>query len=329
MDTLQQMRAFVRIVESGSFTAAAATLDTTTGAVSRAMAGLEARLRSRLLNRSTRHVAVTPAGELYLERCRRILADIEMAEEEAGNALTRPAGKLRIRSFASVGQHYILPAVGAYRALYPDVAIELALSQRVPELFEGSMDVAVVVTSISLPDSNLVSHLLGVSFSILCASPAYAKAHGLPRQPNQLHDHECLILQTPAFPPHEWVLESDDGVERMKVSGAVTMNVPDSVGVAVREGMGIGILPVYAAIDGLEDGSLVRVLPEYRLQKMKIYALHPSRRYTDARLKTWIEFLRTHLPVVIKRDIAALQKVSAVPDSIAYSDLTGDLTATS
>ena len=137
MDTLQNMRVFVRVVEAGSFTAAAQSLNSTTGAMSRAVSELEAHLRTRLMNRSTRRLALTTAGERYLARCRQILADVDTAEEEASCAHERPTGALRMHSYASIGQHYVLPAISRYRALYPEVTVELTLSQRMPDLFEG------------------------------------------------------------------------------------------------------------------------------------------------------------------------------------------------
>jgi DNA-binding transcriptional LysR family regulator len=311
MDTLQNIRVFVRVVEAGSFTAAAQSLNSTTGAMSRAVSELEAHLRTRLMNRSTRRLALTTAGERYLKRCRQILADIDTAEEEASCAHERPAGALRMHSYASIGQHYVLPAISRYRALYPEVTVELTLSQRMPDLFEGSSDVSVVAAS-SLPNSDLVSLLLGATFSILCASPAYLRAHGAPKQPRDLAHHECLILQTPAFPANDWLLEGPNGSELMEVSGPVQVNIAESLVVAIREGMGIGMLPVYAAIDGLRDGSMVRVLPEHTLQKMNIYALYPSRKFIDAKTRTWVEFLRTHMPKIIARDEVLLAEMGQI-----------------
>ncbi|HEY2000581.1 LysR family transcriptional regulator [Paraburkholderia sp.] len=309
MDTLQNMRVFVRVVEAGSFTAAAQSLNTTTGAMSRAVSELETHLRTRLMNRSTRRLALTTAGERYLQRCQQILADVDTAEEEASCAHERPTGALRMYSFASIGQHYVLPAISRYRALYPEVTVELTLSQRMPDLFEGSSDVAVVGAS-TLPNSDLVSLLLGTTFSILCASPGYLRTHGAPQQPADLKKHDCLILHTPAFPPHEWLLEGPNGSELMEVNGPVQVNIAESLVVAISEGMGIGILPLYAAIDGLRDGSLVRVLPEHTLQNMNIYALYPSRKFIDAKTRTWVEFLRTHMPKVIARDVALLKDMA-------------------
>ncbi|MGF6414763.1 DNA-binding transcriptional LysR family regulator [Paraburkholderia sp. MM5482-R2] len=215
MDTLQNMRVFVRVVEAGSFTAAAQSLNSTTGAMSRAVSELEAHLRTRLLNRSTRRLALTTAGERYLKRSQQILADVDVAEEEASCAHERPTGALRMHSFASIGQHYVLPAISRYRELYPDVTVELTLSQRMPDLFEGSADVAVIGAS-TLPNSDLVSFPLGTTFSILCASPAYVRAHGALQEPADLAHHECLILHTPAFPPHEWTLDGPNGSELME-----------------------------------------------------------------------------------------------------------------
>lgn len=308
MDTLQNMRVFTRVVETGSFTAAANSLNSTTGAMSRAVSELEARLRTRLMNRSTRRLALTPAGENYLRRCVQILADVDRAEEEASCAHERPAGVLRMHSFASVGHHYVLPALTRYHAHYPDVSVELSLSQRTPDLFDGTSDMAVVAAA-SLPDSELVSHLLGSTFSILCASPDYLRTHGAPAHPRQLDAHACLALQTPAFPTHEWLLEVPDGVEQIRVSGPVQTNTAESLALAIRAGMGIGMLPLYSAIDALGDGSLVRVLPGHTLQKMNIYALYASRRFIDAKVRTWVEFLRANLPEMMARDVEMLAAI--------------------
>ncbi|SAK99531.1 LysR family transcriptional regulator [Caballeronia temeraria] len=305
MDTLQNMRVFARVVEAGSFTAAAESLNMTTGAVSRAVSDLEAHLRTRLLNRSTRRLALTPAGERYLQRCRQILADLARAEEEASDAHERPSGTLRLFSFVSLGQHYLLPAIARYRIQFPDVTVELTMSQSAPDLFGGGSDVAVIAAP-SLSDSEMVSHLLGSTCSILCASPHYVRSRGAPAKPGDLSQHDCLILNTPAFPLHEWLLEGPGGGELISVRGPLQVNIAESLVVAIREGMGIGILPLYAAVDGLRNGTLVRVLLHHTLQNTNIYALYPSRKFIDAKTRTWVEFLRTHLPEVIARDKALL-----------------------
>lgn len=298
------MRVFVRIVETGSFTAAAQSFNTTTGVMSRAVSELEHRLRTRLLNRSTRRLALTPAGARYLQRCQQILADIDHAEEEASSARERLTGTLRIRSFSSIGQHYVLPAISRYRARYPEVVVDLTLSQSARDLFGGGSDVAIVKAP-SLSDSAMVSHVLGSTCSILCASTDYVRSRAMPQQPGDLAQHDCLTLNTPSFPgcpPDVWLLEGPDSSETIQVRGPFQVNNPDSLAVAIREGIGIGVLPLYAAAEGLRNGTLVRVLPNHTLQNTNIYALYPSRKFLDAKTRTWVEFLRTHLPAVIARD---------------------------
>jgi DNA-binding transcriptional LysR family regulator len=193
--------------------------------------------------------------------------------------------------------------------MHPEVTVELTLSQRMPDLFEGSSDVSVVTAS-SLPNSDLVSHQLGTSYSILCASPAYVHMHGAPLTPADLAHHECLILKTPSLPAQEWTLEGPEGSIEMHVDGPVQVNIAESLAVGIREGMGIGVLPVYTAIEGLRNGTLVRVLPQHKLQKTNVYALYPSRKFVDAKTKTWVEFLRSHLPEVIARDMALLEELT-------------------
>ena len=263
------------------------------------------------MNRSTRRLALTSAGESYLRRCRQILADVDRAEEEASCAHERPAG-VRMQ-LASVGHHYVLPALTRYHAQFPDVSIELSLSQRMPDLFDGTSDMAVVTAS-SLPDSELVSHLLGSTFSILCASPDYVKRHGAPVRPQDLAAHACLTLCTPAFPTHEWVLEGPEGVEQIHVAGPVQTNTAESLALAIRDGIGIGMLPLYSAIDALRDGTLVRVLPAHILQKMNVYALYPSRRFVDAKVRTWVEMLR-QVPGMIARDVEMLNAIDREPQA--------------
>ena len=326
MDTLNSMRVFVRVVEAGSFTAAAESLDSTPGAMSRAVSELEAHLRTRLLNRSTRRLALTPAGERYLRRCSQILADVGSAEEEASCAHERPAGVLRMHSFASIGQRYVLPAIARYRALYPEVTLELTMSQSMPDLFEGSSDVS-VITAASLPDSDLVSLQLGTTCSILCASPGYVRMHGTPRMPADLGRHDCLILKTPTAPVHKWTLEGPEGSLDMDVDGPVQVNIAESLVAAIREGMGIGMLPVYAAIEGLRNGMLVRVLPQHILQRTNVYALYPSRRFVDAKTKTWVEFLRGHLPQVIDKDMELLEELKQEQFANATAPTTPDALA--
>jgi DNA-binding transcriptional LysR family regulator len=299
MDTLRNMRIFVRVVESGSFTKAAANEAMTTAQVSRAVTDLEARLRTRLLNRTTRRMALTEAGERYLDSCKRILADIEQAEAEASAAQATPAGKLRVYGGTSFGQHYVMPLIARYQQHQPEVAVDLTIAQQMPDIIEEGFDVAVVVAN-ELEDSALISQHLGSTAAILCASPGYLDARGVPQSFDELEGHTCLHLTDTSLPAGQWVTAGAHSATPLQV------NNPEALALAIREGMGIGPLPVPVALPGLTDGSLVRVLPRQWREGLNIYALYASRRYLDAKIRTFVEFLRERVPRMLAEQEAAL-----------------------
>ncbi|HXZ06820.1 MAG TPA: LysR family transcriptional regulator [Paraburkholderia sp.] len=308
MDTLQNMRVFARVVEAGSFTGAAQHLNTTTAYCSRAVSDLEAHLRTRLLNRTTRRIALTEAGERYLQRCEQILAYVEQAEAEAGDAHARPSGRLKVHAMSSFGLHYVVPAVGRYQQRYPEVQIELTLAQRIPDLLDEGYDVSLTLAT-DLPDSGLVSQRLGSAFSIVCASPEYLERRGVPQVPADLNHHTCLQMVTPIFPLNEWIFDGPNGTESVTFSTPTfQVNVAEAMALAVREGMGVGLIPIYSAISGLRSGELVWVLPEYSSQEMNVYALYASRQYLDAKIRTWVEFMRDELPSTLATDQAELRR---------------------
>ncbi len=281
MDTLQNMRAFVCVAETGSFTAASQQLNTTTAYVSRAVANLETHLRTRLLNRTTRRIALTEAGQRYLLRCEQILAYVEEAEAEASDAHARPAGKLKLHSMTGIGQHYVIRAIAGYRQQYRDVTFDLTMANRVPDLLDEGFDVAIVVAS-ELPDSGFISQRIGETYSILCASPEYLRLNGTPSEPSELASHDCLRLVSPVVPLDRWLFDGPNGQEMVSIGASpFQVNVGDAMTEAIRSGLGIGILPVYSAIEDLGKGTLVRVLPQHRLQQLNVYALYPSRQYLD------------------------------------------------
>jgi len=311
MDTLRNMRIFVRVVELGSFTRAAAHESMTTAQVSRALTDLESRLRTRLLNRTTRRMSLTEAGERYLQSCRRILAEIEQAESEAAGAQANPAGTLRVYGGTSFGQHYVMPLIARYQRHQPEVAVDLTIAQQMPDIIEEGFDVAVVVAA-QLEDSALISQPLGRTTEILCASSAYLRARGEPGSFDDLRAHTCLYLSDASLNAGPWAPEGWRG-ETFRPGGAAPFQVnnPEALALAIREGMGIGPLPLPVALPGLADGSLVRVLPGLRLQTLNIYALYASRRYLDAKIRTFVDFLRDNVPVTLAGQEAALAACDA------------------
>ena len=303
MDTIRNMKAFVAVAETGSFTKAAQQLSATLPMISRWIAELEGHLRTRVLNRTTRRVALTEAGQRYLTHCREILALVAAAEAEASDARAIPAGTLRIHAMSSIGQHYVIRAIAAYQARYPDVTVELTLSQSVPDLLEEGYDVAIRLAPDALPDSNFVSHHLGAMRGVLCAAPRYLEAHGMPRTVKDLASHSCLQLALPMLASDRWLLMGPDGEHEFRLPASrFKVNMSDAMAVALHEGMGIGTLPTLAIRSALRTGSLVRVLPDYHLHELNVYAVYASRQYLDAKIKTWVQFAREWITDAIRAD---------------------------
>jgi DNA-binding transcriptional LysR family regulator len=296
MDTFQTLRCFVAVAQSGSFTAAAALLDTTTTNVSKAVSSLEARLHTRLINRTTRRLALTEAGTRYLERCERIIEQMREADEEAGTAQIKPAGRLKIHSLSAIGNHYVINAIAAYREIHPTVMFDLTLSNRLPDLLEEGYDMSIVLAR-ELPDSGFVAQRLGITYSIVCASPAYVSKRGLPLTPDDLATHDCLRIVNTPMPAECWSFAGPQGVQNVNVPlSPLHVNTADGMTVALKSGMGIGIQPIASAVEGLKAGTLVRVLPDYHLEELNLYAIYPSRKFVDAKIRTWVEFLKGFIP---------------------------------
>ncbi|CDF95818.1 MULTISPECIES: LysR family transcriptional regulator [unclassified Pseudomonas] len=304
MDVFQTMRCFIAVAQGGSFTAAAELLDTTTTNVSKAVSSLEARLHTRLINRTTRRLALTEAGVRYLQRCEKILDEVREADEEAGTAQTLPAGRLKIHTMSAIGNHYVINAIARYREMHPSVMFDLTLTNRVPDLLEEGYDMSIVLAR-DLPDSGFVAQRLGVIYSVLCASPAYVAKRGLPATPGALCEHDCLRIVNTVMPVENWTFEGPEGMETVTVPvSPLHINTADGMTVAIENGMGIGIQPIASAVKGLKAGTLTRVLPDYHLEELNLFAIYPSRKFVDAKIRTWVAFLKTTIPELLASDEA-------------------------
>lgn len=299
MDMLHAMRVFVRVVDAGSFTAAARQSQTSTAQVSRLVSELESQLQARLLHRTTRRLALTEAGEGFLAQCRQILDQLDYACAQASSAHLTPRGNLRVHALTGLGIQLLATLAGRYGEQYPEVNMELVLSQRQPDLLENNLDVLITLSQ-GLPDSDLIAQPLGTVFPVVCAAPLYLKRHGIPESPADLQAHRCLHLVDPAF-MDTWHFLDDKAPNAVNEHVIIpretfTVNVAEAMSSAAEAGMGICLLPDYVAATALRRGSLVRLLPHFRLQQKTLYALYPSRRFLDAKVRTWVEFLRQHLP---------------------------------
>jgi DNA-binding transcriptional LysR family regulator len=297
---LHAMTAFVRVVDAGSFTAAAEQMELTTAQVSRLVSELENRLQAKLLQRTTRRMAVTSAGERYANQCRTILELVTEAEGEVSGARIQPTGRLRLLCMASFGDRYVVPLVAKYCAMYPTVTVEYSASQYVPDLLSEGVDVSVYLTQ-SLPDSSVVAQRLGAIHGVLCAAPDYLKRHGLPKTVTDLSDHVCLRLVNASTTP-QWELTDGADTHSLQTDGPLIGDHPEAVLHATCCGLGVALLPGFAVVDKIRSGELVHVLPQWRSPDVGVYVLMPSRKFLEAKTRTWIELLKAELPPALERD---------------------------
>ena len=267
MDIFQAMRVFVRVVETGSFTAAAQALGYSTAQTSRLLSELESSLQARLLQRSTRRLALTEVGMRYLERCRLILGEVDDANAEAGGAHLIPRGHLRVQSTTGIGIQLLAPLIAKYSDLYPQVNVDLTLSQRQPDLLEEGHDV-VITLSAQLPDSELVGQQLGSIYSVISAAPSYLQKHGIPLTPEELSAHRCLHLVDPLF-TDSWTFRNEQGEQSIRPGEVFRVNVAEAMAKAAESGLGVCLMPDYVAMGSYQRGSLVRLLPQYRLHEKR------------------------------------------------------------
>jgi DNA-binding transcriptional LysR family regulator len=282
------MQLFVRIVESGSFSAVARELGMIQPTVSKQMTALEEKLGVRLLNRTTRRLSMTDAGREYYERCQRILDDVQEMETEVAGLQNRPSGTLRVNTPVAFGNIHMLPLILAFRRKYPGVAIDLSLDDRYVDLVQEGIDVAIRFGE--LGDSQLVARHVGSSASVCVASPGYLSAHGTPKIPADLREHQC-ITYTYLF-SNEWAFDGPDGPESIKVQGDFRANSGMTIRSAALEGAGIASIPLFLIREDIESGRLVQLLSQFASAPFRISAVYPSARLVSRKVKLFVEFVQ-------------------------------------
>jgi DNA-binding transcriptional LysR family regulator len=294
MDRLEQLTAFVEVARRQSFAQAARQLDRHVSAVSRAVATLEGRLGVRLLQRTTRRVALSAAGRDYFKRCEALLAEFEGADAEVRDLGASLRGTLRVSAATGSGQTLLAPIVAEFLAAHPLLSLDLQLTNRYVDLIEEGYDLALRVGA--LADSRLVVRRLAPSRRILIASPRYLERRGAPRSPRQLAEHACLVLDIGAH-PQRWELESGRARCAQEVRGPMHSNNTLALLSACRGGLGIALLPEFVATTALGDGALRRVLPAWASAEQAIYAVYPTARFIPAKVRTFVEFVAARLRV--------------------------------
>ncbi|MDQ8031474.1 LysR substrate-binding domain-containing protein [Bordetella genomosp. 1] len=292
-DLASELSFFVRVARLGSLSAAARELDLSPAAATKRLAGMEARLGVRLLNRSTRNVSLTTEGETYLHHATRILADLRAMEEAVSSAGTEPRGLLRVNATLGFGRTVIAPLVSAFCKRHPGVEVQLDVTDRPVELIESGMDLAVRFGT--LPDKRLRARRILSNRRLLCASPAYLKRHGEPRTLADLAQHRCIIHRQNDEAHGVWRFQRDGAAESIKVSGALASNDGDIVLGWALDGHGILIRSEWDLAKYLESGRLRVLLADYALPSADLFVYYPQRRSQTARARMFIDFLVEHL----------------------------------
>ena len=288
MDRLNAMQAFVTVAEHQGFAPAARKLGLSPSAVTRLVAALENRLGARLLQRTTRSVALTDAGQRYLERARRILADVEEAESAIEGERTRPEGRLVISAPFGFGRMHVSPVVTAYLKRYPDVGADLRLSDRRINLVEDGVDLAVRIGI--LGDSSLVARHVGEMRRIVVAAPSYLKQHGEPKSPAGIATHQTIQFGSTSV-TGEWRFAEGDREIRLNITPRFSSNGADAAVQYAEQGGGLTRVLAYQAADAIRRGTLKVVLQRFEQPPLPIHIVYPTSRLLSAKVRSFIDLV--------------------------------------
>jgi DNA-binding transcriptional LysR family regulator len=291
MDKLAAMHAFRRVIELGSFRAAARDLGRSNAAVSKQVSDLEAELGATLVARTTRRLALTEVGKAYYERCARLLDDLTETETAVASLQAAPRGLLRVNAPMSFGLLHLAQAMPAYIQRCPDVRVDLVMNDRAVDLLEEGFDIAVRVRT-SLPDSSLIARQLAPVRRVLCAAPDYLGQYGNPQQPEDLVRHRCLIYSL-STSPTEWTfaLERTSEPLTVRVQPYFTANSSIALREVLLAGSGIALVPTFVVGPDLREGRLKTVLPGFDIAPQTMYALYPPARHLSPKVRSFVNFL--------------------------------------
>ena len=303
MDRLQSMRVFQEVVDEGGFAAAARSLDLTPAAVTRLVSDLEKHLGVRLLQRTTRRLSLTPAGEAYLARLRGILNDIDDADSVVQAHSREMSGTVRVLAQPVIATHIIAPAIAEFQQQHPEIRLELHVHDAVDPNVED-YDLTLVNGSVPIVSSAVVRTVLE-SVAVFCAAPEYLQRHGEPRRPEDLREHRCLRLRSEGTRLRPMTLIDPTAQDRrieVDVPAVVTANHTDSLMSAIIGGAGIGSQPADLIAPLLKAGVLQRVLAPWITARISLVAALPSRKFMPARTRAFLDYLVDHA----RRTVAGL-----------------------
>ncbi|WP_313372157.1 LysR family transcriptional regulator [Achromobacter animicus] len=279
----------VELARAGGMSAAARELDVTPAAVSKRLAQIEARLGVRLFNRSTRRLSLTAEGEVYLENARRILGEIDDLDALIASRQAAPRGLLKVNAPLGFGRSYIAPAIAHFAQQYPEVSLQLQLTDRPADFVREAFDVAVRFGD--LPDTSLIARKIAPNRRLVCASPGYLKKHGTPATPHDLARHQCIVLRQNDAAYGLWRFTKGRRSETVKVRGNLSSNDGEVTLTWGLAGLGILQRAEWDLARYLRSGRLVQVLEDYALPQADIYAVFPERHHLSAKVRVFVDFL--------------------------------------
>lgn len=289
MALLENIRVFARVVELGSLSAAGRDLRLSPAVVSHRLQQLERHLGVRLLNRTTRQVQPTEHGVAFYEACQEVLRAVDHAESVVADAGGTPQGSLRITAPLGFGRRVLAPLVPAFQAKYPRVDVRLRLSEHLLDLLDEAVDVAVRMAV--LADSSLIARKIADCPRVLCAAPAYLDAHGTPEAPDDLLEHQCLLLRFPGSQQFRWTLQAPDGPRALAVGGRLDADDGDVLTEWALLGEGIVMKPLWEVAEHLRAGRLRSVVPDHPPEPATLAVIYPHRQLLPARVKAFADFI--------------------------------------
>lgn len=304
MSLLENMRVFVRVVEQDSMSAAGRLLRLSPAVVSHRIQTLESHLGVRLLNRTTRRVQPTEQGLAFYQACQEVLAAVERAETVVAGAGGAPQGSLRVTAPLGFARRILAPLVPEFQALHPKVTLQLRCSEHLIDLLTESVDLAVRMAILS--DSSLISRKITDCERLLCAAPAYLSEHGTPERPEDLPDHNCLMLRFPGSQQFRWTLQTPDGPRTLSVQGGFDADDGDLLTDWALDGRGIVLKPLWEVADHLKAGRLTPVLPGFPPEPVTLAVLYPHRRLLPARVKAFADFAVTRFAEEIEKRLQGM-----------------------
>jgi len=278
----------VAVVQAESFSGAAATLGVAKSTVSKQVRALEAHLGSRLLERTTRSLRLTDVGAAFYAQCAEVVSAAQEAELAVTQLQPTPCGRLRVTAPVSFGQRVVVDVVDDFLTFYPEVSVDLQLSDRVANLVDEGYDLAIRIGG--APDSSLVSRHLVETRLVMVGSPSYLAAHGTPQTPADLGAHHCLLQSDRPAPDH-WTFDGPDGEYRVRVHGRLRVNSIDALAAAASDGQGLAMLPDFAVRGEVQAGRLVSVLRDMCQRLGAVYAVYPDNRHLSAKVRVFVDLL--------------------------------------